>query len=242
MHNPQLAQAILKKLDEVFPRSLHLRELRSALPAFKGVPDDEWLSAIQALVLEHALFGKFSSEGNTAALTITESGRQRLRQPEGGTFSALGPSVGSSLNAPDSSVDQPHVFLCYSHGDRVAVRKLYYRLKDDGFMAWVDEEDMIPGEDWGIEVGRAVRNSNVVVVCLSASSITKEGDLQHEMKLALDVADEQPPGTIFLIPARLDNYPVPQRLAGLQTVDLNAPGGGYRALVDALRSRHQQRA
>ena len=42
-------------------------------------------------------------------------------------------------------------------------------------------------------------------VFLSVDSVTKEGYLQKEIRQALDVANEKPEGSIFLIPARLDN-------------------------------------
>jgi hypothetical protein len=40
------------------------------------------------------------------------------------------------------------IFLCHSSGDKIAVRKLYHRLRADGFNPWLDEEDLIPGQDW----------------------------------------------------------------------------------------------
>ena len=61
----------------------------------------------------------------------------------------------------------------------------------------------MPGQDWDLEIQKAVHKSDTVVVCLSNSSITKEGYIQKEIRFALDVADEKPEGTIFLIPARL---------------------------------------
>lgn len=59
------------------------------------------------------------------------------------------------------------VFLCHSSGDKAAVRQLYQRLVDDGFQPWLDEEDLVPGQRWQLEIPKAVRNSEVVLVCLS---------------------------------------------------------------------------
>ena len=129
----------------------------------------------------------------------------------------------------------------HSSGDKEVVRTLYQKLIADGFKPWLDEEDILPGHDWNNEIRCAVRNSHVVVVCLSASSTTKEGYVQKEIKLALDVADEKPPDTIFLIPARLDECPVPERLSTWHWVDLYL-GPGYERLVSALREREVQRA
>jgi TIR domain len=118
----------------------------------------------------------------------------------------------------------------------VAVRELYQRLIRDGFSAWFDEEDLIPGQAWDTEIRAAVRASDVVVVCLSQSSITKEGYVQKEIRYALDIAEEKRPGTIFLIPARLDECDVPERLKDVQWVDLFR-SNGYERLLKALQKR-----
>jgi hypothetical protein len=61
----------------------------------------------------------------------------------------------------------------------------------------------------------------------------KRGYLQ-ELKKALDVADEQPEGGVFLIPVRLEDCQVPQRLQRWQWVDLHREGG-YDKLLRAVR-------
>jgi hypothetical protein len=57
--------------------------------------------------------------------------------------------------------------------------------------------------------------------------------VHKELRVALNAADERPPGAIFLIPARLDECEVPERLQHLQRVDLFRPDGRdqlFRAL------------
>jgi len=112
------------------------------------------------------------------------------------------------------------VFLCHSKDDKPKVRELYRRLVADGFDAWLDEEKLIPGQEWDLEIRKAVQDSDVVVVCLSNGSITQAGYVQKEIRFALDVADEQPEGTIFIIPARLEDCQVPSRLNKWQWVNL----------------------
>jgi formylglycine-generating enzyme required for sulfatase activity len=112
------------------------------------------------------------------------------------------------------------VFICHSKDDKPRVRELYRRLVADGFDAWLDEEKLMPGQDWDLEIRRTVRESDVVVVCLSNDSISKAGYVQKEIRFALDVADEQPEGAIFIIPARLEDCQVPTRLSKWQWVNL----------------------
>src|ERR1035438_2695406 len=90
------------------------------------------------------------------------------------------------------------VFLCHASADKPAVRALYHRLQEDGFQPWPDEEDLLPGQDWEPQIRRAVRESDVVLVCLSQSSVSKKGFVQKEIKFALDTAEEQPEETIYV--------------------------------------------
>lgn len=96
--------------------------------------------------------------------------------------------------------------------------------------------DLLPGHDWEAEIRAAVRASNAVIVCLSCTSVTKEGYLQKEIRQALEMAAEKPEGTIFLIPARLDDCEVPANLRQWHRVDLFKQGE-YERLVGALRAR-----
>jgi len=127
------------------------------------------------------------------------------------------------------------IFLCHSSGDKKAVRRLHARLTKDGFLPWLDQQDLLPGQDWEAEIKKAVRNSDVILVCLSPSSITKQGFVQKEIRMALDVADEKPDGMIFIIPALLKACAVPDRLRQWQWIDLYKPRG-YSKLLTSLRS------
>ena len=124
------------------------------------------------------------------------------------------------------------VFLCHASGDKPPVRDLYKRLVAEGVDAWLDKEKLLPGQDWRVEIPRAVQEADVVIVFLSKKSISKEGYVQKEIKFALDIAEEKPEGTIFLIPARLEECLVPERLSRWQWVDLFEDNG----FVQLLRS------
>jgi TIR domain len=84
-------------------------------------------------------------------------------------------------------------------------------------------------------IPRAVRNSDVVLVCLSKSSVNRAGYLQKEIRIALDVADEQPEGAIFLIPVKLEECDLPERLSRWHWVDLSSEYAEERLLQTLLR-------
>jgi hypothetical protein len=133
------------------------------------------------------------------------------------------------------------VFLCHAKEDKPAVRELYQQLNTEGWIdVWLDEVCLLPGQEWGVEIEKAVEHSDVVVVCLSAHSVDKEGYIQKELRFVLNVADEKPEGSIFVIPLRLDDCQVPRRIRGWQWVDYfpdEKKNSAYQRLLQSLESR-----
>jgi TIR domain-containing protein len=66
------------------------------------------------------------------------------------------------------------VFLSHASEDKPAVRLLAKRLKDDGFDPWLDEERLLPGQNWELEIEQALRKSQVILLCFSEKSVGKE--------------------------------------------------------------------
>jgi len=131
-----------------------------------------------------------------------------------------------------------HVFLCHAKEDKPKVRELYRRLRSDGIDVWLDERSLLPGQDWRVEIPKAVRESDVVIVCMSPVSARKEGFVQAEINFALDKALEKPEGTIYIIPAKLEECDAPDRLNRWQWVNLfDDMNDGYEMLMLSLKLR-----
>ncbi len=150
------------------------------------------------------------------------------------------PNNPSSRNSSNTQ-SRLQVFLCHSSGDKPTVRKLYQQLKNDGFQPWLDEENLLPGQDWELEIEKAVESADIILVCLSQSSVTKVGYVQKEIKFALDIADRQPEGSIFIIPVKLQSCQIPRRLSNKQWVDLYPDSvKGYSRLVSGLEHKAKE--
>lgn len=121
------------------------------------------------------------------------------------------------------------VFLSHAKEDKESVRKLRVDLVAAGHEPWLDEENLLPGQDWEFEIRRAVTTSDIILVCVSTRS-ERKGYLQKEITYALDVACQQPEGAIFLIPVKLERCEVPARLSKWQWVDLHSEQGLQRLL------------
>jgi formylglycine-generating enzyme required for sulfatase activity len=123
------------------------------------------------------------------------------------------------------------------------VRELYQTLSAEGWLdVWLDEEKLLPGQDWDYEIDRALDKSDAVIVTLSTGSVSKEGYVQKELRFALDIALEKPEGTIFILPVRLDDCERPRRLRPIQGIDYFPPERralAYARLRQSLELRAQ---
>ena len=131
------------------------------------------------------------------------------------------------------------VFLCHTSADKPKVRDLFGRLRSRGIRPWLDEIDLMGGQDWQVEVSKALATSDVIIICLTKNSIDKAGFVQKELKFALDKALEMPEGRIFLIPVRLEECEVPFSLSRYQWVDL-FDKNGFSRLMKSLKMRAEQ--
>jgi hypothetical protein len=113
------------------------------------------------------------------------------------------------------------VFLAYADEDRALVKKLYAELQKAGFEPWMDQEKLVPGQNWPRAIERAIDLSDFFLGCFSKRSIAKRGHFQCELRYALDLAARVPLEDIFLVPLRLDDCEVPRQIATkTQYVDL----------------------
>jgi hypothetical protein len=128
------------------------------------------------------------------------------------------------------------VFLCHATDDQAVVQKLYQRLLADGINPWFSEKALLPGQDWHLEIRKAVETSDAIVICLSPRAVSKKGFIQKEIKYAIDVAEEQPEGTIFIIPLLLEPTVVPHRLRQWQWCEFYNERG-YEFLMNSLKTR-----
>lgn len=127
----------------------------------------------------------------------------------------------------------PSIFLCHASPDKGKIRRLYHELLEAGLDPWLDEENILPGQDWDLEIKRAIRKADYFLACLSSFSIDRRGYFHKEIKMALDILDEIPEGKVYLIPVRLDDCILPERLKKWQWVDLfgNRTRGFTRILM-----------
>lgn len=140
-----------------------------------------------------------------------------------------------------TSPRQLRVFLCHASQDKPAVRDLYQRLLAEPWIdPWLDEENLLPGQDWNLEIEKAVESSDAVLVFVSSVSVAKEGYLQKELRRVLSMALEKPEGAIFMIPVRLDDCELPRSIKDRQGVRYypeSERGNAFEKLKASLKLR-----
>ncbi|MCK4394025.1 TIR domain-containing protein [Candidatus Bipolaricaulota bacterium] len=128
------------------------------------------------------------------------------------------------------------VFLCHALEDKPVVRLLSHVLRQEGMDAWLDEEQLLGGEEWESKIRKQIPASDVVLVCLSTAAIRKVGFIQKEIRYAVDAVDLQPEGEIFLVPIKIEPCELPKRLQKWHYIKLYE-GEGYEQLIRALKTR-----
>lgn len=131
---------------------------------------------------------------------------------------------------------QLQIFLLYARSDKETVRRLYRRIVKDGASAWLDQERILPGQNWQSEIHKAIHRSDIVIVCLSRQ-FNKQGGYRHEeLRIVLEKANSLPESDIFIVPARLERCNTPEPLRRWQRVDL-FEADGYKKLLKALKQQ-----
>jgi hypothetical protein len=130
------------------------------------------------------------------------------------------------------------ISISYAHEDQAFTLEIYDSLQEKGLSPWLDVKKLLPGQEWKLEIEKAIRDSTIFIACLSKNSVDKKGFVQAELKRALDITDLMPEGKIYIIPVRLDDCEVPTRLSKFQWVDYFNPGDREK-LFDSFQNYHR---
>ncbi|HEX9988696.1 MAG TPA: toll/interleukin-1 receptor domain-containing protein [Chloroflexia bacterium] len=100
-------------------------------------------------------------------------------------------------------------FISYSHKDMVFARRLYDTLQGKGIRCWLDEHQILPGDDLFEQLDRGIKLWDKVLLCCSEASLTSwwvndeiERAFAKEQKLMRDHGRPM----LALIPLNLDGY------------------------------------
>ena len=136
------------------------------------------------------------------------------------------------------------IFLAHASEDTEQVIELYDRLAEQGYQSWLEVKELLAGQDWRVEIPKAIDNSEFLILCLSQTSVKKQRYREQKLLLALNQYAQKTLGTILLVPIKLDNcqvpdWELPQLGVNLQDIKwLNYwQADGFKQLVKAIENQ-----
>lgn len=115
--------------------------------------------------------------------------------------------------------EKTKIFICHAKEDKEKALQIYDLLKREGYNPWLDNKNLVAGQNWKIEISKAIKEADFVIPLFSKLSVNKKGYVQKEFKLSLEILDEVPDDQIFLIPVRLDECDIPFDFMGIHYCD-----------------------
>lgn len=132
-------------------------------------------------------------------------------------------------------------FLSYAKEDQNRAQEYYDLLLQEGVIPWMDVKCILPGQNWEMEVDKAISDANIIILLLSKQSVNKRGFVQREVNDAIERLRYKQPTDIYIIPLLLEQCDVPSYIATrLQYVDLSSPGAWDQVRASLILAAKQQ--
>jgi len=76
------------------------------------------------------------------------------------------------------------VFLSYENSDNEFASALSRELEKRGLSVWLDKRNLLPGDNWSLEIGKAMAKSQAMIVLISPESMRSD-KVRQEIEYAL---------------------------------------------------------
>ena len=112
------------------------------------------------------------------------------------------------------------VFLCHNNDDKIVIRAINEKLKQEGINPWLDEEQLRPGVPWQRELEKQIDKVKTVAVFVGKDGIGPWQQMEMEGFLRNFVERDEPCPVIPVILPNCDKAPeLPMFLRGMTWVD-----------------------
>lgn len=80
------------------------------------------------------------------------------------------------------------IFLSYAASDRQVAGRLAEGLRCEGLEVWAAEKEVLPGDNYGLQIGRALESAEAMAVLVSPESM-QSASVQSEINYALGASN-----------------------------------------------------
>jgi hypothetical protein len=153
------------------------------------------------------------------------------------------------LSDSDDAVDLPPrypanksvVFICHASEDSAKATEIYNGLKITGFDPWQDKENLRGGDEWDTYIKKTIQKCDYFLVLQSKALFNKTFSyVNKEINIALDMQKYCGQAKRFIIPVKIEECELLERLKFLHTVDISE-GKDYSKLIEDLKSNLRKR-
>ncbi|MCG3118903.1 MAG: hypothetical protein ALAOOOJD_01188 [bacterium] len=100
-------------------------------------------------------------------------------------------------------------FISYSHSDKSFARRVHDTLQGRGIRCWLDERQMLPGDDIYEQIDHGIRMWDKVLLCCSKDSLSSwwvDNEINKAFEKERQLFKDRGKKVLALIPLNLDSY------------------------------------